>query len=350
MQPLFLGLAGLALNDDERALFRAANPAGYILFKRNVDSPDQVRALTQSLRDLAGRDVPILIDQEGGRVARLRPPHWPEFPTGERFGLLYDKAPITAIEACRLNALALAALLKDLGINVDCLPLLDVRDTQGHDIIGDRSFGTEPMVVSALGKAVLDGFRAGGICGVVKHIPGHGRARADSHLELPVVTASRDELERDFEPFRRLADAPMAMTAHITYTALDAERCATLSPDVIDFIRNDIGFGGLLMSDDLGMHALGNPQSGGHPPGSNALQDFGARALASLDAGCDIALHCSGDFNEMRSIVEAAPVMSDAAATHLAAAMAWMGSGEARGDSTPVAQWAAARDALLALA
>ena len=350
MQPLFLGLAGLALNDDERALFRAANPAGYILFKRNVDSPDQVRALTQSLRDLAGRDVPILIDQEGGRVARLRPPHWPEFPTGERFGLLYDKAPITAIEACRLNALALAALLKDLGINVDCLPLLDVRDTQGHDIIGDRSFGAEPMVVSALGKAVLDGFRAGGICGVVKHIPGHGRARADSHLELPVVTASREELERDFEPFRRLADAPMAMTAHITYTALDAARCATLSPDVIDFIRQDIGFGGLLMSDDLGMHALGNPQSGGHPPGSNALQDFGARALASLDAGCDIALHCSGDFNEMRSIVEAAPVMSDAAATRLAAAMAWMGSGEARGDSTPVTEWAAARDALLALA
>ena len=350
MQPLFLGLVGLALNDDERALFRAANPAGYILFKRNVDSPDQVRALTQSLRDLAGRDVPILIDQEGGRVARLRPPHWPEFPTGERFGLLYDKAPITAIEACRLNALALAALLKDLGINVDCLPLLDVRDTQGHDIIGDRSFGAEPMVVSALGKAVLDGFKAGGICGVVKHIPGHGRARADSHLELPVVTASREELERDFEPFRRLADAPMAMTAHITYTALDAARCATLSPDVIDFIRQDIGFGRLLMSDDLGMHALGNPQSGGHPPGSNALQDFGARALASLDAGCDIALHCSGDFNEMRSIVEAAPVMSDAAATRLAAAMAWMGSGEARGDSTPVTEWAAARDALLALA
>ena len=346
MQPLFLGIAGLALNDDERALFRAANPAGYILFKRNVDSPDQVRALTQSLRDLAGRDVPILIDQEGGRVARLRPPHWPEFPTGERFGLLYDKAPITAIEACRLNALALAALLKDLGINVDCLPLLDVRDTQGHDIIGDRSFGTEPMVVSALGKAVLDGFRAGGICGVDKHIPGHGRARADSHLELPVVTASREELERDFEPFRRLAEAPMAMTAHITYTALDAARCATLSPDVIDFIRNDIGFGGLLMSDDLGMHALGNPQSGGHPPGSNALQDFGARALASLDAGCDIALHCSGDFGEMRSIVEAAPVMSEAAATRLAAAMAWMGPG----DSTPVAEWAAARDALLALA
>jgi beta-N-acetylhexosaminidase len=346
MQPLFLGLSGLALTADEAALFRAANPAGYILFKRNVDSPDQVRALTQSLRDLAGRDVPILIDQEGGRVARLRPPHWPSFPTGEIFGLLYDKAPITAIEACRLNALALAALLKDLGINVDCLPLLDVRDPGGHDIIGDRAFGAEPMVVSALGKAVLDGFQAGGICGVVKHIPGHGRARADSHLELPVVTTSREELERDFEPFRRLADAPMAMTAHITYTALDEARCATLSPTVIDFIRHDLGFGGLLMSDDLGMHALGNPLSGGHPPGSNALADFGARALACLDAGCDIALHCSGDFAEMRSIVEAAPRMTAAATERLNAAMAWMGAG----DSTPVAEWAAARDALLALA
>jgi len=346
MQPIILGMAGLALTADEMALFKSADPTGYILFKRNVDSPDQLRALTASLRDLAGRDVPILIDQEGGRVARLRPPHWPEFPPGEVFGRLYDKAPITAIEACRLNALALAALLRDLGINVDCLPLLDVRDAGGHDIIGDRSFGTEPLVVAALGKAVLDGFQAGGICGVVKHIPGHGRARADSHLELPVVTTSLDELERDFLPFRRLAGAPMAMTAHITYTALDADRCATLSPQVIDYIRNDIGFGGLLMSDDLGMHALGNPQSGGHPPGSNALSDFGARALASIEAGCDIALHCSGDFNEMRSIVEAAPVMTAAASARLAAAMAWMGPG----DSAPAAKWAGARDALLALA
>ncbi|MBU6164883.1 MAG: beta-N-acetylhexosaminidase [Alphaproteobacteria bacterium] len=346
MQPLILGLAGLALSADEAALFRAADPAGYILFRRNVDSPDQVRALTASLRDLAGRNVPILIDQEGGRVARLRPPHWPEFPAGERFGQLYRKAPITAIEACRLNALALAALLRDLGINVDCLPLLDVRDDGGHDIIGDRSFGHEPLMVAALGKAVLDGFQAGGICGVVKHVPGHGRARADSHLELPVVHASRAELERDFIPFRRLASAPMAMTAHITYTALDADRCATLSPTVIDVIRQDIGFAGLLMSDDLGMHALGNPQSGGHAPGSNALADFGARALACLDAGCDIALHCSGDLAEMRSIVEAAPVMGAAAAARLAAAMAWMGPG----DATPAAEWAAARDALLALA
>ena len=345
MQPIIVGLAGLALNDQEIALFRSANPAGYILFRRNIDTPDQVRALTASLRDLAGRDVPILIDQEGGRVARLRPPHWPEYPTGERFGHLYDVAPVTAIEACRLNALALAAMLRELGINVDCLPLLDVRDPGAHDIIGDRSFGADPMLVSALGRAVLDGFQRGGICGVIKHIPGHGRALADSHLELPVVAASRAELERDFEPFRRLADAPMAMTAHISYTAIDAQRCATLSPIVIDLIRTDIGFAGLLMSDDLGMHALGNPQSGGHPPGSNALADMGARALACLDAGCDVALHCSGDFAEMRAIAEAAPAMTAAAASRLAAAMAWMGSG----DGTPAAEWAAARDALLAL-
>ncbi|OYU16555.1 MAG: beta-N-acetylhexosaminidase [Alphaproteobacteria bacterium PA4] len=347
MQPLFLGLAGLTINDAERALFRAADPAGYILFKRNIDTPEQVRALTAALTDLAGRALPILIDQEGGRVARLRPPHWPEFPAGERFADLYQRAPVTAMEALRLNALALAALLRDLGISVDCLPLLDVRDPEGHDIIGDRAYGAEPMQVAALGRACLDGLQQGGVVGVVKHIPGHGRAAADSHLELPIVTASRAELERDFAPFRTLASrSPMAMTAHVTYTALDPDRCATLSPTVIDLIRSDIGFQGLLMSDDLGMHALGNPQSGGHPPGSNALSDFGARALASLAAGCDIALHCSGDFNEMRAITEAVPDITTIAAQRLAAAMAWAGPG----DATPVQQWADARDQLLALA
>lgn len=346
MQPTILGLAGLTLSDEEKALFRAADPAGYILFKRNVDTPDQVRALTRSLRDLAGRDLPILIDQEGGRVARLRPPHWPEYPAGQVFDLLYEKAPVTAIEAARLNALALAAMLRGLGITVDCLPLLDVRDPEGHDIIGDRSYGAQPMKVAALGRATLDGLRQGGVCGVVKHIPGHGRARADSHLELPIVDASREALERDFEPFRTLSAAPMAMTAHVTYTALDPNRCATLSPTVIALIRNDIGFGGLLMSDDLGMHALGAPEAGGYPPGSNALQDFGARAIASLDAGCDIALHCSGDFGEMRAICEAVPAITDAARVRLDAAMAWIGSG----DETPAAQWADARDQLLAMA
>jgi beta-N-acetylhexosaminidase len=346
VQPTFLGLEGLVLTAAERDLFKAADPAGYILFKRNIDSPEQVRALTASLTDLAGRSLPILIDQEGGRVARLRPPHWPEYPAGERFDQLYDKAPVTAMEAARLNALALAAMLRDLGITVDCLPLLDVRDPEGHDIIGDRSYGAEPMKVAALGRATLDGLKAGGVCGVVKHIPGHGRARADSHLELPVVDASRAELERDLEPFRTLNWAPMAMTAHVTYTALDPDRCATLSPIVIDLIRNDIGFQGLLMSDDLGMKALGHPSAGGHPPGSNALEDFGARSLASLAAGCDIALHCSGDFAEMRSICEAVPDITAAARARLAAAMAGIGIG----DATQAAQWAEARDRLLALA
>jgi beta-N-acetylhexosaminidase len=202
---------------------------------------------------------------------------------------------------------------------------------------------------------VLDGLRAGGVVGIVKHIPGHGRARADSHLELPVVDAPADALERDFAPFRRLADAPMAMTAHISYTALDAQRCATLSPTIIDIIRRDIGFGGLLMSDDLGMQALGNPASGGHPPGSNALFSMTARALACLEAGCDVALHCSGDFAEMEPFDQLPPI-SPAARARLDAAMAWAAPGAAGGaaagpgaDARPAAHWAAARDALLAI-
>jgi beta-N-acetylhexosaminidase len=346
MIPAFLGLAGPSLTPEERALFRAADPAGYILFRRNIETPEQVRALTASLADLAGRSLPILIDQEGGRVARLQPPHWPPFPAGDAFARLYETAPVTAIEACRLNALALAATLRALGITVNCLPLLDVRDPEGHDIIGDRALGAEPMQVAALGRATLDGLRAGGVIGVVKHIPGHGRARADSHLELPVVEASREALERDFEPFRRLASAPMAMTAHVTYTALDSQRCATLSPVIIEFIRNDIGFSGLLMSDDLGMKALGNPRAAGLAEGANTLMDFGARALASLEAGCDIALHCSGDFAEMRAIVDALAPIGPAAARRLDAAMAWAGPG----DETPPAHWADARDRLLAFA
>lgn len=331
MIPAIFGLQGLEIKADERALFRAADPAGYILFARNVASPEQVTALTAALTDLAGRSLPILIDQEGGRVARLRPPHWPQFPTGETFAALYERAPVTAIEACRLNALALAATLKALGITVNCLPLLDVRDPEGHDIIGDRALGTEPMQVAALGRATLDGLRQGGVCGIVKHIPGHGRAAADSHLELPVVTASLEALERDFEPFRRLAAAPMAMTAHVTYTALDPENCATLSPAVIDFIRTDIGFSGLLMSDDLGMKAL--------------TGSFGDRARAALEAGCDIALHCSGDMAEMQAIADALGPIAPAAQRRLDAAQAWAGPG----DNTPAEQWAEARNRLLAV-
>lgn len=330
--PLFLGMSGAMLTPDEVALFRDADPAGYIVFKRNCIDPQQLLALTDALRDLAGRDVPILIDQEGGRVARLQPPHWPLFPAGAAFGALYDKAPISAIEAARVNAQAIALVLRGVGVNVDCLPLLDVPQPDGHGIIGDRAYGTDPMWVAALGKATLDGLRAGNVCGVVKHIPGHGRARVDSHLDLPVVEASREELETDFAPFRRLAAAPMAMTAHVTYTALDPDRCATLSPVVIEeIIRGYIGFDGLLMSDDLGMKALGG--------------DFGDRATGALDAGCDIALHCSGDFAEMRAIVAAVPGITPAAARRLDAAMAWA----TPGDTREIADLVAKRDALLAL-
>ena len=342
MTPLFLGMSGPVLTADEVALFRASDPAGYIVFKRNCIDPEQLLALTDALRDLAGRDVPILIDQEGGRVARLQPPHWPVFPPGAVFGTLFDRAPFSAIEAARVNAQAIALTLRAVGVNVDCLPLLDVPQPDGHGIIGDRAYSTDPMWVAALGKATLDGLKAGGVCGVVKHIPGHGRARVDSHLDLPVVEASRDELEIDFVPFRKLKAAPMAMTAHVVYTALDPDRCATLSPTIIaGTIRGDIGFDGLLMSDDLGMKALGHGAAG-----SNAVEDFGARALDALEAGCDIALHCSGDFAEMRAIVEAVPGIAPDAARRLDAAMAWAAPPEAR----EIADLIAKRDALLALA
>lgn len=335
MLPLFLGLAGTRLTDDERALFKRAEPAGYILFKRNVADPAQVRALTDELRNLSGRgdDLPILIDQEGGRVARLGPPHWPAFPTGAVFGALYDVAPLSAIEAARLNAGALAVMLRELGITVDCLPLLDVPVEGAHDIIGDRAYGREPMRVAALGDATLRGLREGGAVGVVKHVPGHGRAFSDSHVELPVVTASREALETDLAPFCKLADAPMAMTAHVVYTAFDPDRCASLSPKVInDIIRGDIGFDGLLMSDDLGMHALSG--------------SFAERAVGVLDAGCDIALHCSGNFGEMAEVVDAVPPMTPKAAERLARAMAWRQASV----TEDLASLMAKRDALLAQA
>lgn len=332
MTPLFLGLKGLTLTPEEIALFTAAEPAGYILFKRNVDNPEQVRALTDSLRALSGRaDVPILIDQEGGRVARLQPPHWPAFPPGRVFGDLYDKAPLSAIEAARLNAEALGQMLYGLGITVDCLPLLDVPVPGAHDIIGDRAYGEEPVRVAALGKATLQGLAQAGVVGVVKHIPGHGRAGVDSHVALPVVEASAADLEADLAPFRQLADAPMAMTAHVVYKAWDDKRCASVSPVVIgEIIRGVIGFGGLLMSDDLGMHALGGP--------------FGQRARDVLAAGCDIALHCSGDFAEMAEIVDAVGPISAAAETRLTRAMA-MARPPARSD---IAALCAQRDRLLA--
>jgi beta-N-acetylhexosaminidase len=264
---------------------------------------------------LSGRgDVPILIDQEGGRVARMQPPHWPAFPKAELFDRLYDIAPITAMEAARLNAQAIAVMLAGVGINVDCLPLLDVRQPGAHDIIGDRALGAEPQRVAALGRAVLDGLRSGGAVGVVKHVPGHGRAMADSHVELPVVDADLAALEIDLAPFVDLADAPMAMTAHVVYPAWDADECASLSPTVIgEIIRGRIGFDGLLMSDDLGMHALKG--------------DFGARAAGVLAAGCDIALHCSGDMAEMEAVAGAVGRIGDAAKGRLDRAMATVAEG-----------------------
>jgi beta-N-acetylhexosaminidase len=338
MIPAFFGLAGTALTDDEIALFKACDPAGYILFKRNVETPEQVRALTDALKALSGnRQVPILIDQEGGRVARLRPPHWPEFPPPVVFGEAWDKAPLTAMAAARANAQALGTMLAELGITVDCLPLLDVKAAGMHEVIGDRSYGTDPMMVASLGRATLDGLKAGGCVGVVKHIPGHGRATLDSHLALPTVTASAAELETDLVPFRRLADAPMAMTAHILYTAWDEVLCASLSPKIIaEIIRGSIGFDNLLMSDDLGMHALGLQ------PGGNSMA---GRATGVIAAGCDIALHCSGDFAEMREIADALEPIGEAARERLERAMAW--AAEPVGDTATLA---AKRDALLAAA
>jgi len=333
MTPLFLGLATSAITDAERAFFTSIDPAGYILFRRNIENPAQLRALTDDLRTIAGRaDVPILIDQEGGRVARMQPPHWPAFPRAELFDRLYDIAPITAMEAACLNAQAIAVMLAQVGINVDCLPLLDVRQPGAHDIIGDRALGAEPQRVAALGRAVLDGLRRGGAVGVVKHVPGHGRAMADSHVELPVVDTDAATLETDLAPFIDLADAPMAMTAHVVYPAWDAAECASLSATVIaEIIRGRIGFEGLLMSDDLGMHAL--------------TGDFGDRAAGVLRAGCDIALHCSGDMAEMEAIAGAVGPIGDAAKARLDRAMATVADGAG---ADALDDLIARRDALMA--
>lgn len=333
MLPVIFGLAGPVLSADERAFFREADPAGYVLFARNCVDRPQLRALTDSLRALSGRDdLPILIDQEGGRVARMKPPEWAAFPPGEAFAALYEKAPISAIEAMRVNAEALGLMLAEVGVNVDCLPLLDVRHPDADDIIGDRALGDEPMKVAALGRATLDGLAAAGCVGIVKHVPGHGRAMADSHKELPVVDATDEELETDIAPFRALRDAPMAMIAHLLYRAWDAERPASISPTIIaGIVRDRIGFDGLLMTDDIGMGALsGTPAE---------------RARAAIDAGCDLVLHCSGLLAEMEAIADAVPALSERADRRLARAMA--GAGKAlSGDFAALTE---KRDALLAL-
>jgi beta-N-acetylhexosaminidase len=336
MKPVIFGLSGLTLTDDERALFRACAPAGYILFKRNIEDRAQVRALTDEIRTLHARDdVAILIDQEGGRVTRMKPPVWPEFPAGAAFDALYDVSAMTAIEAARNNAEAIALTLVEVGITVDCLPLLDVRVPETHPAIGDRAMGSDPMRVAALGRAVLDGLKAGGIVGVVKHMPGQGRAVVDSHHDLPTVNASKAELEQDFAPFRSLNWAPMGMTSHIVYEAYDCDRPSTMSPTIIDqVIRGEIGFDGLLMSDDLDMKALSG--------------DVPSRAVDCVAAGCDLALNCWGRFDEMVAIVELLPEITLRARERLDAAMASikpLGFVEER-----LVELIAKRDQLLALA
>jgi beta-N-acetylhexosaminidase len=305
-----LGCAGTALLAEEAAFFRDVKPWGFILFRRNIESPDQVRALTAALRATVGRaDAPILIDQEGGRVARLQPPHWKTYPPGRAYGALVANDPLVAREITRLGARLIAHDLASLGINVDCVPVLDVPDPKGHEIIGDRAYGDTPEQVATLGRAAAEGLLAGGVLPIIKHIPGHGRAMSDSHLELPVVKAKLAELEaRDFAPFRVLSDMPMAMTAHVVYTAIDRGRPATTSRKAIKkIIRESIGFDGLLMSDDLSMKALSG--------------DFRQRAKDSLSAGCDVVLHCNGDMAEMKAVMSGVGKLSREARRRVQAVM-----------------------------
>jgi len=294
MAPLaaILGCSALTLSEQERVFFTDVQPLGFILFGRNCDNPDQIRELVAALRDCVGReDAPVLIDQEGGRVQRLKPPHWRDAPAASVFAALYENDSALAIEAARLNAFLIAHELTSLGISVDCAPVLDVAQPDADPIIGDRALGNDTARVTALGRAVCEGLLMGGVMPVLKHIPGHGRADVDSHKELPRVDADRTSLAAvDFAPFAALKDMPWAMTAHVLYTALDAQHPATLSADVIALMRGEMGFDGVLVSDDLSMQAL-----------SGTLSERASRALA---AGCDVALHCNGDMAEMQLVVE----------------------------------------------
>lgn len=306
------GCAGLQLSAGERDFFHATQPYGFILFARNIDSPTQVRALVADLRaTVGGRNAPVLIDQEGGRVQRLGPPHWRDIAPARRFGAIYAHDKRAGEEAVEVNARLIAAELMELGINADCLPVLDVPVAGAHDIIGDRAFAEDPDAVTLLGAAVCRALRQGGVIPIIKHIPGHGRARSDSHLELPVVDAPLSELRNwDFAPFRAVSERLnggalcWAMTAHVVYKALDAKRPATVSPVVIEtIIRGEIGFRGPLISDDLSMKAL----SGG----------MRERTESALAAGCDLVLHCNGKMDEMQEIAAVCPALSDAADARL---------------------------------
>ena len=305
IQPVIFGLSGAALTEEERRFFRDADPAGFILFARNCEEPAQVAALVAELRASVGRgDAPVLIDQEGGRVARLKPPFWRAYPPPARIAAL---AGMAAREAAWLGARLIADDLAMLGITVDCAPVLDIPVAGADPIIGDRALGATPARVAALGLAVCDGLMAGAVLPVIKHIPGHGRGNVDSHKGLPVVASPRETLDStDFAAFRALAAMPWAMTAHILYSAVDPERPATLSPVVVsEVIRTSIGFDGVLVSDDLSMQALGG--------------SLPERARGALAAGCDLVLHCNGDMTEMRGIAAAIGGIADSARRRLAA-------------------------------
>ncbi|MDR4308430.1 beta-N-acetylhexosaminidase [Chelatococcus sambhunathii] len=326
------GCKGLALSADERAFFSDAEPWGLILFGRNIEGHEQIRALCADFRDVVGRDdAPVLIDQEGGRVQRIRPPLCEAHPPAARYGALYAAEPASGLEAARLGAELLARELSAIGITVDCLPVLDLPADGMTQAIGDRAYADEADAVAALGRAVIEGALAGGVLPVIKHMPGHGRATVDSHYQLPRVAADRATLEAsDFRPFKALADAPLGMTGHIVFEAIDPDRPGTLSPVVIEeIIRGHIGFDGLLMTDDLSMKAL----SGG----------VGASAAAALVAGCDVALHCNGDMGEMQQVAAAAPRLEGRSAERAARALSRLAPlGE-----VDMAALASARDRLL---
>jgi len=310
MRAFITGISGPALTAAERGFLRDAQPFGLIVFKRNVETPQALRALVDEVRTILGRQAPVLIDQEGGRVQRLGPPHWPKYPPAAAYGRLYDANRAEGLATARLGARLIAADLAAVNIDVDCMPLADLPVAGADDVIGDRAFGQEPNKVSALAAAFAEGLLEGGVLPVLKHLPGHGRATVDSHQRLPVVTAEKATLEiTDFAAFRPLAGLPMAMTAHVVFTALDQMAPATTSPIIVrEVIRGSIGYQGLLMSDDLSMEALSG--------------SLGERTAAALAAGCDVVLHCNGEMDEMRAVAEAAPVLAGEAARRAAAALA----------------------------
>jgi len=327
------GVVGTALTPAERVFLRESQPWGLIVFTRNIENPAQVSRLTASFRDAVGREAPVLVDQEGGRVQRLGPPHWPAYPPGAAYGRVYDRNPALGLEAAYLGARLIAADLHAVGIDVDCLPIADVPVAEADPIIGERAYGTSAGKVAAVARAVADCLLAGGVLPVLKHIPGHGRATADSHHALPVVDADLATLAAtDFAAFQPLADLPLGMTAHVVYAAIDPIAPATTSVTLVrDVIRGRLGFRGLLMSDDISMGAL-----------SGAIEN---RARAAIAAGCDLVLHCNGRLDEMQAVASAVPLLAGEAAARSEAALARRGQGASDDLAAVRAEWAALMDA-----